>query len=211
MQKSQQPYVHLSQQGLEIMFFLCFHFFMLIIVFWIENDFSLFIPVKFFHCFFIPVLPPFGSLIFVSFAGLWSLGITTRRFFSNPLRFCIVFYSEKPSKQSTSALLQLFGNLTCHKACFRLSRLGHQAQAGNCLCWSLLHAVSSPKVAAGDGGEWAQKPKCEEPTRPPTLSGSCMSSPSTFYTVLEEWVRSPEIAPASQSQNTWWNANAKSN
>ena len=180
-QKSQQPYVHLSQQGLEIMFFYVFIFFMLIIVFWIENYFSLFIPVKFFHCFFIPVLPPFGSLIFVPFASLrkWFLvlGNYHQAFFSNPLRFCIVFYSEKHSKQSTSALLQFFGNLTCHKACFRLSGLGHQAQAGNCLCWSLLHVVSSPKVAAGDGGERAQKPKCEEPTRPPTLSGSCMSSP----------------------------------
>ena len=90
-QKSQQPYVHLSQQGLEIMFFLCFHFFHVDHRFWIENYFSLFIPVKFFHCFFIPVLPPFGSLIFVPFASLrkWFLvlGNYHQAFFLEPSSF----------------------------------------------------------------------------------------------------------------------------
>ena len=50
-----------------------FMFFILIIVFWIENYHSLFIPVKFFM-FFIPVFPPFGIFMFLSFASKMVLG-----------------------------------------------------------------------------------------------------------------------------------------
>ena len=51
-----------------------FPFFILIIIFWLENYHSLFIPVKFFHYFFIPVFPPFGIFIFLSFASKMVLG-----------------------------------------------------------------------------------------------------------------------------------------
>ena len=54
--------------------FLFFHFFILIIIFWIENYHSLFISVKFFHYFFIPVFPPFGIFIVLSFASKMVLG-----------------------------------------------------------------------------------------------------------------------------------------
>ena len=46
----------------------------MIIIFWIENYHSLFIPVKFFHYFFIPVFPPFGIFIVLSFASKMVLG-----------------------------------------------------------------------------------------------------------------------------------------
>ena len=68
-------YVHLSQPGTgNHVFFLFFHFFILIIIFGLENYHFLFIPVKFFHYFFIPVFPPFGIFIFLSFASKMVLG-----------------------------------------------------------------------------------------------------------------------------------------
>ena len=42
--------------------------------FWLENYHFLFIPVKFFHYFFISVFPPFGIFIFLSFASKMVLG-----------------------------------------------------------------------------------------------------------------------------------------
>ena len=65
-----------ASQGLEIFFFLCFHVFSFwLSFFWIENYHSLFIPVKFFHYFFIPVFPPFGIFMFLSFASKMVLGL----------------------------------------------------------------------------------------------------------------------------------------
>ena len=56
---------------------------------WIENYHSLFIPVKFFHCFLIPVFLPWhfhcSTLCFEN--DPWPLGIATRSFSSNPFRF----------------------------------------------------------------------------------------------------------------------------
>ena len=61
-----------TSQGLEI---ICFSFFsFLSSFFWIENYRSPFIPVKFLHYFFIPVFPPFGTFIFLSFASKRVLG-----------------------------------------------------------------------------------------------------------------------------------------
>jgi hypothetical protein len=56
-------------------FFYCFIFFSFwSSFFWLENYHSLFIPVKFFHYFFIPVFPPFGIFMFLSFASKMVLG-----------------------------------------------------------------------------------------------------------------------------------------
>ena len=65
-----------ASQGLEIMFFFIFSFFFSFwsSFFWLENYHFLFIPVKFFHYFFIPVFPPFGIFIFLSFASKMVLG-----------------------------------------------------------------------------------------------------------------------------------------
>ena len=55
-------------------FFIFSFFFILIIIFWLENYHFLFIPVKFFHYLFIPVFHPFGIFIFLSFASKMVLG-----------------------------------------------------------------------------------------------------------------------------------------
>ena len=73
--------------------FVLFMFFILIIVFWIENYHSLFIPVKFFMFFH----SCSSSLWHVHFPflcfenGPWSLGNAGRSFFSNPFRFFLFF------------------------------------------------------------------------------------------------------------------------
>ena len=83
--------VHLSQPGTgNHVFFKCFHFFILIIIFWVENYNSLFIPLTFFSLFFHSCFSflwhfHFSFLCFEN--GPWSLGIATRSFFSNPFRF----------------------------------------------------------------------------------------------------------------------------
>ena len=72
------PMVYLfisASQGLEIMFVLnVFIFSFSSSFFWLENYHSLFIPLTFFHCFFIPVFPSFGIFIFLSFASKMVLG-----------------------------------------------------------------------------------------------------------------------------------------
>ena len=70
-----KTYVHLSQPGTGNHVFFIFLFFSFwSSFFWLENYHCLFIPVKFFHYLFIPVFPPFGIFIFLSFASKMVLG-----------------------------------------------------------------------------------------------------------------------------------------
>ena len=66
--------VHLSQPGTGNPFFYVFFFSFWSSFFWLENYHSLFIPLTFFHCFFIPVFPSCGIFIFLSFASKMVLG-----------------------------------------------------------------------------------------------------------------------------------------
>ena len=77
-------YAHLSQPGTGNH---VFYFFILIIIFWIENYHSLFISVKFFIIFSFLFFLPLAFSLFFPLLRKWSLGIATRCFFSNPFRF----------------------------------------------------------------------------------------------------------------------------
>ena len=70
-----KAYVHLSQPGTGNHVFFYFHFFVILIIIFLDWKLSLPpIPVKFFHYFFIPVFPPFGIFMFLSSASKMVLG-----------------------------------------------------------------------------------------------------------------------------------------